>query len=176
MSSVEQLLRLDPSSALLSFEVGAPVAAEHALGWSDAALTIRAIRGRKARTVPALFDEFAAALQFPYYFGENWSAFDECIADLDWLPAQAGIAVLIYEAGQVLADDTQEDLAVLVKVFAQAAATFGQPVEDGEWWDRPALPFHFVLQEERLQSLFRWEAAGARIAPIEPLGLISPGQ
>ena len=48
-------------------------------------LTVRTVRGRKIRTVGRLFDEMAAALQFPYYFGENWPAFDECLADIDWL-------------------------------------------------------------------------------------------
>ena len=47
----------------------------------------RRIRGHKAKTTAALFDEFAAALQFPCYFGENWDAFDECLNDLEWLRA-----------------------------------------------------------------------------------------
>ena len=47
----------------------------------------RIIRGRRCSTSESLFQEFAAALQFPYYFGNNWDAFDECIADLSWLPA-----------------------------------------------------------------------------------------
>jgi hypothetical protein len=34
--------------------------------------------------------EFAASFQFPYYFGENWPAFDECINDLSWLHHAAG--------------------------------------------------------------------------------------
>src|SRR5262249_52404434 len=50
---------------------------------------VRVIRGRKSRTVRAFFDEVSAALQFPYYFGENWAAFDECITDLDWLAGDA---------------------------------------------------------------------------------------
>ena len=35
------------------------------------------------RSVAAVFDEFAAAFQFPYYFGRNKDAFDECMRDLD---------------------------------------------------------------------------------------------
>lgn len=46
---------------------------------------VRSIRGHKCRTIDGMIDEFSSALQFPWYFGENWPAFDECICDLDWL-------------------------------------------------------------------------------------------
>jgi diadenosine tetraphosphate (Ap4A) HIT family hydrolase len=42
---------------------------------------IRMIRGNKSKTTPDFFNEVAAALQFPYYFGENWDAFNDCIKD-----------------------------------------------------------------------------------------------
>jgi hypothetical protein len=44
------------------------------------------IRGAECRTEHDLFAEFSAALQFPRYFGWNWAAFEECVADLSWLP------------------------------------------------------------------------------------------
>ena len=34
-------------------------------------LAVRVVRGHKMRRLPDLYDEFAAALQFPNYFGEN---------------------------------------------------------------------------------------------------------
>ena len=49
----------------------------------------RVVRGSKSRASHALFDEVAAAWQFPPYFGENWDALDECLADLEWLRASA---------------------------------------------------------------------------------------
>jgi hypothetical protein len=51
-------------------------------GWSlqnddSLRVAVRFLRGRKMTTTASLLDEFSAALQFPYYFGGNWDAFDE---------------------------------------------------------------------------------------------------
>lgn len=164
MTGDAQLLRSEQPPRLLSLVTSRAGATTRALGWADAGLTVRAIRGRKTRTVDALFNEFGAALQFPWYFGENWPAFNECICDLDWLPGRTGIVVLIFDAGQLLADGTQGDLRQLVRSIVDAGNTFGQPIDEGEWWDRPALPFHVVVQTEHLQELNSLKDAGATVA------------
>src|SRR5437879_2485828 len=64
-------------------------------------LLVRVLRGQKMSTPAGLFDEFAAALQFPYYFGENWNAFDECINDLEWLRSSAYLLIIV-NADQLL--------------------------------------------------------------------------
>ena len=43
------------------------------------------IRGKYCKTVEDFFREASSALRFPYYFGNNWAAFDECVTDLEWL-------------------------------------------------------------------------------------------
>ncbi|WP_036566782.1 barstar family protein [Nocardia sp. BMG51109] len=66
---------------------------------------VRELRGAKMRTVAGIFDEFAAAFQFPYYFGENPDAFDECLRDLDdFLGTAPGYVVVIRDSEQLLAD------------------------------------------------------------------------
>lgn len=56
--------------------------------------TIRFVRGHKMTTTQGLFDEFSAAMHFPYYFGENWNAFRDCLLDLEWLPGEVyGIVI-----------------------------------------------------------------------------------
>jgi Barstar (barnase inhibitor) len=133
-------------------------------GWSDARLTVRRVRGSKMRTSRGLFDEVAAALQFPDYFGENWDAFNECIAELDMLPAGEGYVIVITEPGQVLAE-TRRELALFAASLTSAAKTWGQAIDLGEWWDRPAVPFHVVLAgigEDLNCAARRWSAAGAK--------------
>ena len=38
-----------------------------------------------------MWDEFGAALQFPWDFAETWVALEDCLRDLSWLPADAYI-------------------------------------------------------------------------------------
>lgn len=101
---------------------------------------VRAVRGRKARTLDRLFDEFAAALQFPYYFGENWAAFRDCISDLDWLPFKPGVVVVVYGADEVLADAHPADMTTLVQTLATASEEFAEAVKEGEWWGCDPVP------------------------------------
>jgi hypothetical protein len=46
----------------------------------------------------------------------------------------------------VLADAPPQTFATFEKVVHRACDEFAEPVDDGEAWDRPATPFHFVLQ------------------------------
>lgn len=137
--------------------------------WVESGLTARVVRGRKMRTVGGVLDEFAAALQFPLYFGENKDAFNECISELEALPAGEGYVVMITEPEQVLADEDARELNWLARALVSAAEEWAQPVDLGEWWDRPAVPFHVVLAGERGQvesAARRWSRAGATPLPF----------
>ncbi|MER6971121.1 barstar family protein [Nocardioides sp. NPDC000445] len=143
LSALQRVTRANPfiKSDLASRDLAA---ASH--GWAEAGLTVRAVRGSKMRTEDQFFNEVSAALQFPYYFGENWPAFDECLADLKWLPRGTGYVFVVYEADQVLADAPSQAFATFEKVIHRACDEFSEPVDDGESWDRPATPFHLVIQ------------------------------
>lgn len=137
--------------------------------WIQSGLAIRVVRGRKMRTLTALFDEFAAALQFPLYFGDNLDAFDECIADLENIPPGLGYVLAVTDPDLVLADAAPAALAWLVASLTGATEAYGLPIERGEWWDRPAVPFHVVLagsNEAMSSSARRWSAAGALPVPL----------
>jgi RNAse (barnase) inhibitor barstar len=99
------------------------------------------LKGTKCRTAAGLFAEFARVMRFPDYFGHNWDALEECLADLEWLPAK-GYVLLLTDAEQAL-HDNEEDYATLIEVLSDA----------GEAWasgqagigSKPARPFHVLL-------------------------------
>lgn len=130
-------------------QAGADSGGQEARRWANHGLTVRMLRGHKMRSEGALIDEVGAALQFPLYFGENWDALDECIADVEWLPARLGYVMYVLRAREVLADEARDSLGVLVRVLETANNEWATEVALGEPWDRPAMPFRVVLQASR---------------------------
>lgn len=92
-------------------------------------VSVRIIRGVRTQTVSTLLQEWAAALQFPYYFGHNWDAFEECINDLEWVPAAKHL-VFVTRAENVLRDDDR-GFAIFVEILVQATKKWS--VRSG-WW------------------------------------------
>ena len=170
MTELEQLRKLDQGFHPLVLPGDSQQVGSAVLDWADAGLTVRVVRGRKMRCQDGVFDEFAAALQFPLYFGENKNAFDECLSELEHLPFGEGFAVVITEPDQVLADEPGTSFDWLARAFNGAFETWSNPIELGEWWDRPAVPFHVVLAgpaDVVALGSQRWSASG-----IGPLPLI----
>lgn len=65
---------------------------------------LKIVEGPHCKTPANLCEEFARALRLSDYFGRNWDALEECLADLEWLPAK-GYILLIIDARCVLPDD-----------------------------------------------------------------------
>ncbi|UGT53616.1 barstar family protein [Nocardia asteroides] len=99
---------------------------------------VRELRGPKMRELAALFDEFAAAFQFPYYFGANKDAFDECLRDLDDFVGDApGYVAVVRDAADLLAGQPDE------------RAWFDSAMRDcAAYWSRRDVVFRVVLQGE----------------------------
>lgn len=72
--------------------------------WKDC--KIYYIRGKKCKSLLSLFDEWAAALQFPVYFGENLHAFIDCLGDLPRKNPTDHI-IVIMSSSELLEDDSQ---------------------------------------------------------------------
>jgi hypothetical protein len=131
--------------------------------------TARTLRGRKMRTVRGLFDEAAAALQFPLDFAESWAAFGECLSDMD-LPPDHPFTLFVTDAHDLLADEDEFQRSILASILKEARAGYAAPVDLGEWWDRPPVEFHVLLMTEALHAdlvVARWCAAGLEVSRFE---------
>ena len=114
---------------------------------------VRVVRGNKMTRLDDLFDEFAAAFQFPYYFGENYPAFDECLRDLGWLPAK-GYVLLIPDSASLLSDESLER-STFIRILAQVCQRWAtEPHAEFPVKLNPT-PFHvlFHAREGELQSI-----------------------
>jgi hypothetical protein len=107
-------------------------------------LEARPMHGERMATVAALFTEFAAVWRFPAYFGRNFSALEDCLVDLAWLPAEGYVCVVTH-AELLLRDEPDDVLGLLLDLLARVGVYWATPVDRGEPWDRPAVPFHTVL-------------------------------
>lgn len=88
-------------------------------GPADPPASIRIVRGRRCATKAALFNEWAAALQFPGYFGHNWDAFDECLADRSWLAGR--VHVVVQTATDRVLSGHDEDRATFLGLLKSVA-------------------------------------------------------
>lgn len=122
-----------PWSSLLVIPPGTTPAA---LVKPPAGFALRVVQGKKCKTPAGVFNEFARALEFPDYFGHNWDALEECLADLEWLPAK-GYVVLITDAQSVIPDD-DEEYETLLEVLSDA----GEAWSKGQTADGRHAPFH----------------------------------
>jgi len=68
---------------------------------------------------PALLERTAAALGFPAWFGGNWDAFYDCLADLNWRPARG--YVLLLENTADMRRAAPEALDTALAIFTDAA-------------------------------------------------------
>jgi RNAse (barnase) inhibitor barstar len=102
---------------------------------------VTVIHGEQCRTKDDLLSEFARMMTFPYYFGKNWDALEDCLIDLAWLPA-AGYLLIITEAEQVLRRH-REDYQTFIEILKNAGKEWATP-RAGEW-PLPAIPFHTVF-------------------------------
>jgi RNAse (barnase) inhibitor barstar len=106
-------------------------------------IVARIIRGKKCSTAKDLFNEFSAALQFPYYFGENWDALDECITDLEWIPGN-GYLFFISDADKIL-PNSDRDFHILIDLLQKAGKEWAESHETDQNFPRSPKCFHVVF-------------------------------
>ncbi|MBH0237997.1 barstar family protein [Methylobrevis albus] len=82
-------------------------------------IAVRFVRGGHCETYDDLVKELMASLQFPYYFGRNWGAIQECMIDLEWI-AEREIHIVVLDVDAILSRD-QADRPALIRCFAGTA-------------------------------------------------------
>lgn len=87
--------------------------------------------GQKINSKETFLKQAAEAMEFPTYFGANWDAFDECITDLTWCPAER--YVILYDHADIFAqaDPTQYQIALDILNSAK------------EYWEANHIPMKF---------------------------------
>jgi len=86
----------------------------------------------------SFLERMAEALAFPAWFGQNWDAFFDCLADLGWRPARG--YVLLLEHADTMRCDAPEALDTALAILGDAASA----------WESRGVPFRvFVSAPER---------------------------
>lgn len=105
---------------------------------------IRIIRGKKSKTRFDFYNEIAAALQFPYYFGENGAALNDCINDLEWLQADAYL-LMVDDAHLFLRDASAYTVEDFMDIFSDANIEWLTPNKYFPRTRQPT-PFHLLFR------------------------------
>ncbi|MCX5613508.1 barstar family protein [Streptomyces sp. NBC_00047] len=79
-------------------------------------LTVFRMDGTRMANQQEMFREFARSFNFPDYFGMNWNALDECLADLDWLDC-SGYLLIIESSRAVLGGEGKEARRLLLDLL-----------------------------------------------------------
>jgi len=81
----------------------------------------------------SLLGRMAEALAFPDWFGQNWDAFFDCLADLSWRPARG--YVLLLEHADTMRHDAPEALDTALAILGDAASA----------WESRGVPFRVFV-------------------------------
>lgn len=107
----------------------------------EAGLRFARVNLSRARTKAAILGALARALEFPAWFGKNWDALQDSLADLSWLEARGWVVLL--EGADTPAAAAPEELAAALEVLRSAAAS----------WAEEGRPFVALLLGQKLPRL-----------------------
>jgi RNAse (barnase) inhibitor barstar len=112
-------------------EIGALAEAARALDFC-----VRRIDLTQSRDKESVLGRFAQALRFPDWFGGNFDALADSLADLSWMRADGYLLLIEHSDEWRQADD--ENFATFLDILNEAAATWGD--QDVPFWALMPLP------------------------------------
>ena len=89
--------------------------------------------GKKITSKQAFLKQAAEAMEIPTYFGNNWDAFDECITDLTWCPAQR--YVILYDYADIFAQAEPTQYQIALDILNSAK----------KYWEANNIPLKFLV-------------------------------
>lgn len=105
----------------------------------------------KADFLAAMAREF----QFPDYFGMNWDALEECLTDLEWLPASG--YVLLYDNCDQFGERDEDAWRTSLTILYAAA----------DYWEAAGRRFFVLLRYTRFGDIDELEAEQLQAGPEE---------
>jgi RNAse (barnase) inhibitor barstar len=91
------------------------------------------VRGKRCNDAKSFFYEISASFQFPFYFGENWDALDECLQDLEWLKFEK--IVLVISNYSVLLENNIDSKKTALRCITSAM----------KYWDNENISFDVII-------------------------------
>lgn len=79
---------------------------------------------RGARNKDSLLAAIGKSMSFPEWFGHNWDALADCLADLGWRPAEGYLVLL--EHADALQARAASDLVTALGIFGEASKEWRQ--------------------------------------------------
>ncbi len=88
----------------------------------------------RAQDKAQMLDAIARAMKFPKWFGHNFDALADCLADMAWKPAEGYLVLLEHCDG--IHGRAEADFVTLLQTFEQAAAE----------WREQGIPFWCLVE------------------------------
>jgi hypothetical protein len=111
------------------------------IGWRCVVLD-----GAHIRSKECFLEECERSYRFPAWFGHNWDALADCLADLSWLPPpdrESGTGILtVYDDCDVFARSALDDFDIALEVWEEVA----------EAWRRMGVPFTVLMRGEGMDQ------------------------
>lgn len=102
-----------------------PAAADVAVAAAEAGWRSFCLDGSETTGKASFLNACATAFGFPEWFGSNWDALADSLADLSWAPAERGYLVL-FDGWETLARTAPSTWRTVLDVFEDAVAWWGE--------------------------------------------------
>ena len=93
------------------------------------------IDGEDIRTEQTFLKKAGEVFGFPDYYGRNWDAFEECIKDFEWYPAEGYL--ILYDHFEVFAAYAPGEFKVVLTIFESAIKY---------WEEKNRITFYVLLR------------------------------